>query len=243
MKNGPSIVFSILDTLPKMRTRNFGIFVCPMRLLALVVWLTSFFGTTSANLYSQVPSVASFTPGVELGTFAVTPEVSIVVYNSDVVEADSTAPSLLDFAKNFRDDLIAITSLSSLPPITVYNSTDIVPDSSSHLISLSINSSLSHQYFNGKPSNEGYEIRITSQTLTVQASAPIGIWWGTRTVLQQTAAAVANGTSGVIALPLGDLSDSPGWEVRGFMLDAGRHWFEAGFLGEIEFTLHLLCSY
>lgn len=243
MKNGPSIVFRILDTLPRMRTRYFGIFVCPMRLLALVVLLTSFLGTSSANLYSQVPSVASFTPGLDLGTFAVTSKVRIVVNTGGIVEADSTAPSLLDFAKTFRDDLLTITSFSSLPPITVYNSTDIISDSSSHLISLSINTTLNHQYFNGKPSNEGYEIRITPQTLTVQASAPIGIWWGTRTVLQQIVAAVANGTSGVIALPLGDLSDSPGWEVRGFMLDAGRHWFEAGFLGEIEFTLHLLCSY
>ncbi|KZT58226.1 glycoside hydrolase family 20 protein, partial [Calocera cornea HHB12733] len=37
-------------------------------------------------------------------------------------------------------------------------------------------------------------------------------------------------------LPAGSGWDAPGWEVRGFMLDAGRHWFETSFLTD-------LCTY
>ncbi|KZT01175.1 glycoside hydrolase family 20 protein [Laetiporus sulphureus 93-53] len=49
-------------------------------------------------------------------------------------------------------------------------------------------------------------------------------------MLQQVALASNDGT---IAIPTGSGTDSPGWEIRGFMLDAGRHWFDTQFLTEL----------
>lgn len=56
------------------------------------------------------------------------------------------------------------------------------------------------------------------------------MFWGTRTLLQQLL--IANGSS----LQLGRVIDAPVCATRGYMLDAGRKWYTAGFLKE-------LCAY
>ena len=219
-------------------TRSYGsLGIC---FLALVCFLISIAAVDGANLYPQVPSSASFTPSYHLGSFILTPNLRIVVHKDPLVGAEPPAPTIVDYAQSFWSDLSAVASFS-LPPIIVVDNDSVTPgvEDSDSVISISVNTTLSYQYFNGKPSLEGYDIRVTPSVFTIQAASPLGVWWGTRTVIQQVAlslenlghASEVNDTN--ITLPLGYLSDSPGWEVRGFMLDAGRHWFDAGFLGMI----------
>ncbi|KAI0354733.1 glycoside hydrolase [Trametes cingulata] len=181
------------------------------------------------NIELQIPSVASFTPSH--GAFELASAVQIVV---DSQHAGHGTPSLLDFANTFRDDLKQVVPSLGLVPVLV---SPVVPGSFLDVptVILTLNASLQHKLYNGEPTDEGYEISITQKALTVRSSAPLGVWWGTRTILQQAAIQLAKGARSVL-LPAGTVSDSPGWEVRGFMLDAGRHWFEASFLSD-------LCTY
>ena len=70
----------------------------------------------------------------------------------------------------------------------------------------------------------GYVIRSIRTTTLIQKIA------GTRTFLQQVVLSIVNGSKPAM-IPTGSGEDNPGWEIRGFMLDAGRHWFEIPFLG------------
>lgn len=81
----------------------------------------------------------------------------------------------------------------------------------------------------GRTTSEGYTLSVTKSDITITGASPLGVWWGTRTVLQQ--AALNDGK-----IPLGSGTDAPGWGTRGVMLDAGRHYYPPGFLME-------MCSY
>lgn len=81
----------------------------------------------------------------------------------------------------------------------------------------------------GRPTSEGYTLSVTKRDVTIIGASPLGVWWGTRTILQQ--AALRDGK-----LPVGSGTDAPGWGIRGAMLDAGRHYYPPEFLIE-------MCSY
>lgn len=73
-------------------------------------------------------------------------------------------------------------------------------------------------YENGQPTEEGYELQIEPDSVTIHGSGSRGMWWGTRTLLQQVM--LENST-----IPSGRLQDAPAYATRGFMLDAGRKWY------------------
>ncbi|THH26504.1 hypothetical protein EUX98_g7686 [Antrodiella citrinella] len=212
-----------------------------MRLTFLAVHLSSVAAVLATGLYPQIPSVASFSSSSG-DPFLLASDVRILV---DSKEASVGSPSLLDFAQVFREDLISVASFATILPVGVSSK-----NTASYLfptIYLTIDTKKQYTLFNGKPTEDGYDLTITHNSITITASAPIGAWWGTRTLLQQVALAVASG-SRQITFPIGQLSDSPGWEVRGFMLDVGRHWFDTEFLSDLciyasffkinEFHLH-----
>lgn len=70
---------------------------------------------------------------------------------------------------------------------------------------------------------EGYTIRIDDR-ITVEAPAPAGIFWATRTLLQMLEQSPDH------SLPKGNIKDWPHYEKRGFMLDCGRKFFSIDFL-------------
>lgn len=151
---------------------------------------------------------------------------SIVVdtqYASSVDDSMATLipPTLLEFAQTFADDLSAIYNIDT----TVANGTDSTTGS----IFLTLGDPSLYLNASGEPSSEGYSLSVTSDAITITGASSLGVWWGTRTVLQQ--ATLNNGS-----IPLGSGTDTPGWATRGMMLDAARHFYPKEFIME-------LCSY
>ncbi|KAF8551069.1 glycoside hydrolase family 20 protein [Imleria badia] len=191
-------------------------------------------GVQAAVLHPQIPSVQSFYP--EEQVFTLSPETQILVDEAYAFDcgSHSNGPTLLDFAETFRSDLGYMTSFT-LPPVQVTPFSQAHIDGGDSVIVLTLNSSSSHTLYSGAPTPEAYDFLVSESSYVISGSGPIGAWWGTRTLLQQLALS-EQGYNGTYTVPAGNGTDSPGWEVRGFMLDAGRHWYTTEFLAE-------LCTY
>lgn len=176
----------------------------------------------AAGLAAQIPSVANFTAGE--GAFEIHRDVQIVVDSAHGLEG---SPSAFAFAQTFRADLISVAGYPWIPPVAVLPAA--IGTLGLPVIHVVVDPALEYALYNGQPTLEGYDFEVTPYTYTIKATAPIGAWWGMVTLLQQVASsATSDATS--ISIPVGTGTDSPGWEVRGFMLDAGRHWFDTSFL-------------
>lgn len=81
-----------------------------------------------------------------------------------------------------------------------------------------------------KLGKEGYTIRVTDR---VALSAPenIGVYWGTRTLLQ-----IAEQSENH-QLPKGTLRDYPDYPLRGFMIDCGRKFIPLSYLQDYVKTM------
>ncbi|KAI3320542.1 glycoside hydrolase family 20 protein [Xylariaceae sp. AK1471] len=135
-------------------------------------------------------------------------------------------PTGLEFARTFIDDLNEVSGkqwavkVVDVPPT---NATGIIlEDFPGDLASLS--------YENGEPTEEAYVLEIGGGRAVIRGSGARGMWWGTRTLLQQLI--LSNWTT----LPAFRVTDAPAYATRGFMLDAGRKWYAPSFLKE-------LCTY
>ncbi|PSN65093.1 beta-hexosaminidase [Corynespora cassiicola Philippines] len=129
-------------------------------------------------------------------------------------------PTLQEFADTFASDLKGINV-----DVASEQGQNATKDS----IFLTIGDPSDYLDVAGRESSEGYTLSVSSTGITVTGASPLGVWWGTRTILQQ---AVLNNGS----IPLGSATDTPGWGTRGMMLDAARHYYPPDFLVEI-------CSY
>lgn len=74
-----------------------------------------------------------------------------------------------------------------------------------------------------KLGTEGYAIRITDRVL-LSAPETIGVYWGTRTLLQMAEQQEDR------HLPKGEIRDFPDYAIRGFMMDCGRKFIPIEFL-------------
>ena len=72
-----------------------------------------------------------------------------------------------------------------------------------------------------KLGKEGYAINI-SDRITLSAPEAVGVYWGTRTLLQM---AEQN-----LSLPKGVIRDFPDYGIRGFMIDCGRKFIPMHYL-------------
>ncbi|KAH7305874.1 family 20 glycosyl hydrolase [Stachybotrys elegans] len=130
-------------------------------------------------------------------------------------------PTLYEFASTFAQDLAEVlkhdagVEVSSSPtPGQVY---------------LTIDADIPFLDAAGRQTSEGYLLEATEDGITITGASPLGVWWGTRTLIQQL---VLNDG----AISHGSIKDSPGWGERGMMLDVARHWYPPEFLVE-------MCSY
>jgi hexosaminidase len=185
---------------------------------------------SAAELAAQIPSVQSWTSAGGHSSFALTPVVRVIVNERD---AHHGSPSLLDFATTFREDLIEVTGWPIAKVQLGSSPTNVLQLPT---IFVSLGATTNFTYLSGKETHEGYEFDVSPSAYVIRANAPIGVWWATRTLLQQITLAKGTGTLPVVLMPNGKGVDMPGWEVRGAMLDVGRHFFTTGFISGSHYS-------
>jgi hexosaminidase len=129
-------------------------------------------------------------------------------------------PSAYEFARTFTQDIAALFGGN-----WALQKADTQPTSGIFLGRIRNNSS-QLTYENGVATEEGYELNVSNGSVYIGGAGARGMFWGTRTLLQELL--IANGST----LPEGRCTDAPAYATRGFMLDAGRKWYSAGFLKE-----------
>lgn len=133
-------------------------------------------------------------------------------------------PSVDQFAQTFRDDLEELTNAS-----WSYQTVKKFPNGASGVfLGRSKSPASRFTYEDGTVTEEGYELVVEKGRVSIYGSGARGMWWGTRSFLQQI---LLNGT-----LSPGRMTDAPAYPTRGMMLDAGRKWYSLEYLKD-------LCTY
>ena len=154
---------------------------------------------------SGIPTVPFTSSG---DTFDVTSVSKIVVdsqYTSTRDEDGWTLipPTLQEFAETFSEDLYSIFGCVASASNQV--------SGSGQAIRLTIDKNGDFHDAAGRFTSEGYKLDVADNGITITGASPLGVWWGTRTVLQQ---AVLNDGK----IDLGSGLDAPGWGTRGVMV-------------------------
>ena len=109
-------------------------------------------------------------------------------------------PTLYEFAETFASDLYSVLGLN----LSLSKSPKAEPGS----IFLTLGDAVDYVDATGSETPEGYTLSVASQGIEITGASPLGVWWATRTVLQQ---AILTGGE----LSLGRSLDVPGWGTRG----------------------------
>ncbi|KAI0429943.1 beta-hexosaminidase [Xylaria sp. FL1042] len=160
---------------------------------------------------------------LENGTYPISAIKTIVINHANANSVDESGetlipPTLGEFADTFAADLRDTWGLDI--------SISVASERQPHSIYLKILEQPSFWYANGEPSAEGYAFEVSTSGITILGASPLGVWWGTRSLIQQSI--LSDGE-----LPLGRSVDFPGWKTRGMMLDAGRHYYPPKFIVEL----------
>lgn len=153
---------------------------------------------------------------------------TIYIHNDFVEQRDQNGltlipPSAREFANTFKQDLEEVTGNG-----WTVHAVDAFPEHASGIFLGSFDGPLNYE--NGEPTEEGYELEVDSDRVHIRGAGARGMWWGTRTLLQQLL--ISNDGH----IPAGRTVDAPSFATRGFLLDAGRKWYSPGFLKD-------LCTY
>lgn len=135
-------------------------------------------------------------------------------------------PSACEFAETFRADISSLFSDNNAT--WTLEEVDELPSVGIVLGPFRGNAG-QVTYENGDATEEGYEIEVTDGRVYIGGTGARGMFWATRTLLQELA--ISNGS-----LPSGRTVDAPAYATRGYMLDAGRKYYSPDFLKE-------LCTY
>ena len=76
--------------------------------------------------------------------------------------------------------------------------------------------------------DEGYELSVDADGVTVRANAATGLFYGVQSLRQVLPAAIEAGSEQAVSwtVPGGSVTDYPRFEYRGTMLDVARHFFD-----------------
>lgn len=155
-------------------------------------------------------------------TFDISSIKSIVVDSRHASTADRNGwtlipPTLQEFAETFVEDLADLVDCHA---VVKHGN-----DRTHNAIFLTLGSSSAFVDAAGRFTSEGYTLNAIETGVIITGASPLGVWWGTRTILQQ--AALNDGK-----LSVGNGTDAPGWGTRGVMLDGGRPYYPPDFLVE-----------
>ncbi|KAI0548112.1 beta-hexosaminidase [Xylaria curta] len=208
--------------------------------LAYLCALATFHTLVSSSRLAAIPTIP-FNASADGGTWPLSSLKSIITDSAYADRVDKSGetnipPSLHEFAGVFVADVFDSLGIER-------TSRTVGPAPENNSVFLTLSETSSYQYASGELSAEGYELEVTNSGVTIRGASPLGVWWGTRSFIQL---AVLSGGK----LPLGKIIDSPGWKIRGMMLDAGRHYYDSEFISEIcsymsffkQNTLHLHLS-
>ena len=89
---------------------------------------------------------------------------------------------------------------------------------------------------------EGYELTIAPDGVTITAAGPAGLFYGVQTLRQLLPPQIEQATAqaGPWTLPAGTIRDTPRFEWRGAMLDVARHFFG---VADVKRYIDLLAYY
>jgi hexosaminidase len=73
----------------------------------------------------------------------------------------------------------------------------------------------------GSDNDEGYQLDVAQDGVTIRARKPAGLFWGVQTLRQL----LPGDPSGAVSVPAGRIVDRPRF-VPGVMLDVARHFFD-----------------
>lgn len=142
------------------------------------------------------------------GAYDISKTDSVVVDNSfsNVTDTEGWTlipPTLSDFASTFAQDLNSIVHQA------------IGVQSGEHArewsIFLTLENSTDYVDAAGRWTSEAYTLDVQLDRIIISGASPLGVWWGTRSLLQQV---VLNNGS----IPIGSGIDSPGWNTRGIFV-------------------------
>ena len=135
---------------------------------------------------------------------------------------------IIDTGQYLADKLTPSTGFD----IQVHPASDSIPSGSVSLV-------LGGDPFLGE---EGYELTITPEGVTLTANQPAGLFWGVQTLRQLLPPAVESTTvqPGPWAIPGGTIRDMPRFAWRGVMLDVSRHFFS---VDEVKRYMDLATAY
>lgn len=188
--------------------------------MAMFALLLSCCALVSADLLG-IPSIP-FTASTE-STYDISSTRYVVVDSKYASTCDYDGwtlipPTLEEFAETFAIDLAEAVGCHAPPKHG--------DGGSKGTIYLTLGSSPDFVDAAGRFTSEAYTVNVTDSGITITGASPLGVWWGTRTILQQ--AALRNGK-----IAVGSGTDAPGWGTRGVMLDGGRHYYPPDFLIEM----------
>ncbi|KZL70906.1 glycosyl hydrolase family 20 [Colletotrichum tofieldiae] len=176
--------------------------------------------TAAASSLPGLPTVPYTTTGGTLPSASLSRIIVSSEFAESVDEAGQTLipPTLRSFATTFASDLASVLNLD----ITI----ELGDAAEQGSIFLTLGDAKLYKDAAGRESSEGYSLNVTIDGVLITGASPLGAWWGTRTLLQQL-------ILGHGELKLGYGTDSPGFPIRGMMLDVARHYYPPEFLVEM----------
>ncbi|KAH9817761.1 glycoside hydrolase family 20 protein [Teratosphaeria destructans] len=189
-----------------------------------VLLVASFFAPFIVGNLLAIPTVP-FTSDNTDDVFTID-SVDRIVVDSRFADARDTAgwtlipPTLQEFAITFQNDFSDLTTRK------IDLATSRCTPVAGNVIQLTLGNSSEFVDAAGRWTSEAYQLEVTTKAVIITGASPLGVWWGTRTLLQQTV--LQNGR-----LSVGSGVDAPGWNTRGVFLDVARHYYAPSFLVEL----------
>ncbi|KAE8139139.1 glycoside hydrolase superfamily [Aspergillus pseudotamarii] len=181
------------------------------------------FLSLSIGGYSRLVTIPTIPFNGTNGIYSLAQLTSIVVdaRYANVVDNDGATqipPTLQQFAETFQKDLQSTVGIDI--PLTSSRTAAV------NSIFFTFTNDTGFHDAAGRYTSEAYTLTINENGVKIAGASPLGVWWGSRSLIQ---AAVVSGDT----LPQGSAVDAPGWANRGIMLDAGRHFYPPEFLIEM----------